>query len=219
MKLSFTIADLTKSYRGMQVLTGCSAAFDQPGVYCLTGPNGSGKSTLLRLCALLEMPDNGKVCYRDAGKVLAKDSVLMRRMTLVLPKISLFDRTVSRNVAYGLKIRGVLRREAKARVSEVLAQMGLSQKEKDPVYALSSGEAQRVGIARALVLEPEVLFLDEPTAFVDRESKGVIEGAILDMKEAGKSIVVLATHDRSQVKRLADRVLMMEEGRIVCGDV
>ncbi len=215
MKLSFTIEGLTKCYRGMTVLTGSSALFNQPGVYCLTGPNGCGKSTLLRLCALLEPPDQGEVRYSEVGKIVPHDLALMRRITLVLPKIGLFQTTVGKNVAYGLKVRGMPGRERKERVKEVLKQLGLSRKEKDPVYALSSGEAQRVGIARALVLEPEVLFLDEPTAFVDRESKGVINQSILEMKEEGKSIVILATHDRSQVERLADRVFMMDGGKII----
>jgi len=219
MKLAFTIEDLEKSYRGMPVLTGCSATFDQPGVYCLTGPNGSGKSTLLRICSLLEAPDAGEVRYREAGRVLTKDLALLRRITLVLPKIGLFDTTVSRNVAYGLKIRGLPRRKIEIRVNKTLERLGLARKAKDPVHTLSSGEVQRVGIARAMVLEPEVLFLDEPTAFVDRESKGVIEEVIENIKEKRKRVVILATHDRSQVKRLADRVLVMEEGRIVCGSV
>ncbi|NOY52598.1 MAG: ABC transporter ATP-binding protein [Deltaproteobacteria bacterium] len=215
MKLTFGIEDIAKSYRGMPVLAGCSARFDRPGVYCLTGPNGSGKSTLLRLCALLERPDSGRVRYLNSGHLLPADISLMRRITLVLSKVGLFRATVGGNVAYGLKVRGVPWRERKERVNRVLAQLGLSHKEKDPVFALSSGEAQRVGVARALVLMPEVLFLDEPTAFVDRESKGMIERTIMDMKEEGKSIVVLATHDRSQVKRLADRVFVMEDGKIL----
>jgi len=101
---------------------------------------------------------------------------LKRRITLVLPKVGLFNTSVFRNAAYGLTIRGIKGPEAIRRIDKVLDFVGLSHKKVQNARTVSSGEAQRLGIARALVIEPEILFLDEPTASVDQKNTGIIEG-------------------------------------------
>jgi tungstate transport system ATP-binding protein len=203
-----------KSYQGRTILKDCSFFFDRTITYVLMGPNGSGKSTFLRICALLERPDSGEIEYTAAAALLQQDIDLRRRITLVLPRIGVFNTTVFKNVAYGLNIRAVKRKEVEERVGRILAFVGLEKRRGQNALTLSSGETQRLGIARALALEPEVLFLDEPTASVDQENTEIIESIILAMKKEGRTTVIMTTHDREQAERLADRLLVMKHGKI-----
>jgi tungstate transport system ATP-binding protein len=214
MKLLLKINDLWKSYNGQEVLKGCSYSFVQGGVHALMGSNGSGKSTLLRICALLEKPDKGTVSYLSAGESLAENISLRRRVTLVLPEIGVFNASVFANVAYGLKIRGAGKAEIKERVGAVLEFVRLSNKIEQNALTLSSGETQRLGIARAIVIEPEIMFLDEPTASVDEENTRIIENIILEMKDRNITII-LTTHDLLQAKRISDKLIVVKEGKLL----
>jgi tungstate transport system ATP-binding protein len=215
MSLILTVSNISKNYNGKSVLTDCSFSFDSGGIYLLIGPNGTGKSTFLRICALLEDPDRGEVNFFSGNDIVNKDIKLRRRINLVLPKIGVFNTTVFKNVAYGLKIRGFKRGEIEERTNRVLDFVGLIQKKNLNALSLSSGETQRLGIARAIVLEPEVLFLDEPTASLDPHSTTIIEETITKIKEQKKLTIIMVTHNIFQAQRLADRVLFMYEGRIV----
>ena len=210
--MKLTATNIAKEYEGRKILKDCSYSFDQTGCYVLMGPNGCGKSTLLRICALLEQADGGTISYSDNNAALQPDMALRRRITLVLPKIGVFNTTVSRNVAYPLRIRGMSRAEIESRVNQTLAFVGLERKKSQQARTLSSGETQRLGIARALVLDPEILFLDEPTASIDEENTRIIESIIQDMKKKDRSIVIMTTHDRAQAERIADRILVMSNG-------
>ncbi len=214
MSFSLKIVDLWKGYNGNVVLKSCSHVFSGKGVYVLTGPNGSGKSTFLRICALLEEPDRGEVLYFSGNGPLKKDMELRRKITLVLPRIGIFNTTVFRNLAYGLKIRGVGKEEVEKRVDKYLEAFGLLHRKKQNALSLSSGETQRLGIARAMVTEPEILFLDEPTASIDQENTAMIERLIADMKAQGRPTVIMTTHDNDQAHRLADVLLRIEDGKI-----
>jgi tungstate transport system ATP-binding protein len=215
MSLILTISHAYKSYDGKPILRDCSFPFEKSGTYVLMGSNGCGKSTFLRICALLEEPDAGEVRYFSGTEIVKKDVQLRRRITLLLPKVGVFNTIVSKNVAYGLKIRGIRDPEIKEKVERSLEFVGLTHKRNQNALSLSSGETQRLGIARALVIEPEILFLDEPTASVDPENTEIIENILLKMKQEQKSIVVITTHNMAQAERLADRLLMMKDGRIV----
>jgi tungstate transport system ATP-binding protein len=140
---------------------------------------------------------------------------LSRRITLLLPKVGVFNTSVFKNVAYGLVLRKMNRIEITERVNEALDFVGLTHKKNQRALTLSSGETQRLGIARAMVIDPEMLFLDEPTASVDQENTEIIEDIVLRMKKMGKSTVVITTHDMSQAKRLADWLLLMKDGRFL----
>lgn len=213
MKLS--VSHITKAYGGRTILADCSYVFEKTGTCVLMGPNGSGKSTFLRICALLEMQDSGEIEYLDNGTPLAQDLSLKRRMTLVLPRTGVFNTTVAKNIAYGLKIRGLAQAAIEHRVMKALTTAGLELKRDQLARTLSSGETQRLGLARALVLEPEVLFLDEPTASIDQENTEIIEAIIQKMKKESRSVVIMTTHDRDQAERLADRMLIIREGKLV----
>ncbi len=214
MMLGLSASGIGKTYNGNEVLKDCSFSFKSQGLYILTGPNGCGKSTFLRICALIEPPDRGEITYFSHGRPLGIDLELKRRITLVLPKVGAFNTTVFKNVAYGLRIRGVARTAVEEKVGEILDFVQLGHKKNQNALTLSSGETQRLGIARALVIEPEVLFLDEPTASVDQKNAEIIETLILEMRKGGRATVVMTTHDREQAMRLEGSLLTMKEGKI-----
>ena len=214
MKLRLRISGIVKAHNGNRVLDGCSFSFDRPGVYVLMGPNGSGKSTLLRICALLEKPDDGDVIYISGRSMLKDDITLRRRMTLVLPQVGIFNSTVFDNVAYGLRIRGLERQEIEQKTLAMLGFAGLTEKRTQRALSLSSGEKQRLGIARAFAIAPEMLFLDEPTASIDEANTRLIEEMILEKKKNGMTMII-ATHDRLQAERLADQILLIRDKKLV----
>jgi tungstate transport system ATP-binding protein len=214
MSLRLTITRIWKSYQENPVLQDCSFSFEANGIYTLIGPNGCGKSTLLRICALLEEPDQGEISFFSGPNKETKDIHLMRRITLVLPKVGAFNTSVFKNVAYGLIIRGMKRPEIKGKVDQALRFVRLDHKKTQNALTLSSGETQRLGLARALVIEPEILFLDEPTASVDQENTEIIEDVLLKIKKEGRSTIIMSTHDQDQTRRLSDRVLKIEKGAL-----
>ncbi len=214
MSLRLKAAGLYKSYNGKTVIADCSFVLQEGGIYALMGPNGCGKSTLLRMCALIEEPDRGEITYLSGEVAVQKDMALRRRITLVLPRIGVFNTSVFKNVAYGLRVRGLPRDAIRNKVHETLDMVGLGHKKNQNALTLSSGETQRLGIARAMVIEPEILFLDEPTASIDRKNSEIIEEIIQRMKKEGRSAVVITTHDMTQTERLADVLMVMDEGKI-----
>jgi tungstate transport system ATP-binding protein len=207
MGLELEILHLLRSYNGNPILRDCSFAFASGRTCVLQGPNGSGKSTLFRALALLEQP--------DSGRILAANLELRRRITLVLPRTGIFNTTVFNNVAYGLKIRGIARAECQARVHDALVAVGLAHKKKQWAAELSSGETKRLGIARALVINPEVFMLDEPTANIDPANTTIIEDIILKLKQERKTTILMITHDPAQAERLGDDLLFMQDGKII----
>lgn len=217
MNLRLNASNIWKKYNSDEILRDCSFSFSEQGIYVLTGANGCGKSTFLRICALIEEPDSGEVNYFSDRNLVQKNLELKRRITLVLPKVGVFNTTVFKNVAYGLWIRGIRGSEEKERVVRALEFVELRHKTDQNALTLSSGETQRLGIARALVINPEILFLDEPTASVDQKNTRIIENIILNMKRDSMATVVITTHDKIQASRLADYLLVMNDGKILAG--
>lgn len=213
MDLRLEVSNIFKNYNDKPVLADCSYLFDRPDIYVLMGANGSGKSTFLRICALIEEPDRGNVNYLSKTELLNKDIGLMRRITLVFPKSAMFNTTVYKNTAYGLHIRKTNKKKTDEKVNEVLDFVGLLHKKNQNALTLSSGETQRLGIARALAIKPEIIFLDEPTASVDEENTAIIENIILRLKE-NHTKMLLTTHDKLQAERLADHLLLLEKGKL-----
>ena len=215
MGLELEIAGVGQTYNGNPILRDCSFAFAAGRTYVLQGPNGAGKSTLFRILALLEKPASGQVTYRENGQILVADLSLRHRITLVLPGTGIFNTTVFHNVAYGLKIRGFSRQAIAAPVTRVLEAVGLAHKKFHRARELSSGETKRLGIARAMAIEPEVLFLDEPTANIDPANTEIIEDLILKLGQEGKTTILLITHDPAQAERLGDQLLFMKAGQLL----
>jgi len=117
-------------------------------------------------------------------------------------------------VAYGLRVRGGASTAIHTRVDHALSVVGLETKRRQNALTLSSGEVQRLGLARALVIKPEILYLDEPTAFIDAQNRLIIEDVLQGLKREGRTIIVMATHDRDQAERLADQILILRDGAI-----
>jgi tungstate transport system ATP-binding protein len=184
----------------------------QPGrIYALTGANGAGKSTLLRVMALLMSPQSGSIEFAgsDSGNLARQ----RQRVTLVEQSPYLFKGSVTDNLSYGLKLRGVDGAERSRRIKETLTNVGLEGFEDRQAKELSGGEVQRVALARALILKPELLLLDEPTANIDSNSLQAYEALLSRLPEYGVT-VVFSTHDLSQSKRLGGEVLRIENGRL-----
>ena len=215
MGLSLAIADIAKQYGGKRALDGCSLRI-APGAICaLRGPNGCGKSTLLKICALLESASSGAVVYTDSGNALPHDLFLRRRISMVLSRVGIFNASVLRNVSYGLVVRGFDKRHVIQKAKESLETVGLLNKLDQNALTLSSGEMQRLGLARALAFNPEVLFLDEPTASIDEENTLIVESVIQTYAKRSTSTIVFSTHDRDQAERLASASVVMRAGKIV----
>jgi tungstate transport system ATP-binding protein len=173
------------------------------------GPNGAGKSLLLRLLHGLLQPAAGEILW--AGR--PADRAIRLRQAMVFQRPVLLRRSALANVTHALRARGVPRRERHARAQEVLATAGLARLAHTPARLLSGGEQQRLAMARALGLGPEVLLLDEPSANLDPASTLAIEQLIQDAHDEGAKIV-LVTHDVGQARRLADEVVFLHRGRV-----
>lgn len=202
------------AYRGRTVVDVPSVALAAGETYALLGASGAGKSTLLRVLGLLERPTRGRVLF-DGAPAGAGDLAARRRIAAVFQRPYLLRGTVSYNVGYGLRLRGVDSGERESRVAAVLERVGLAGAQDRSALTLSGGEAQRVALARALVLEPSFLLLDEPLSYMDpllKRSLSVEFAAIL----AGAHVTSLyVTHDQDEAAVMADRIGIMREGRIV----
>ena len=175
----------------------------------ILGPNGAGKSVLMRLCHGLLTPTSGRIVWRgnvDRGRPRAQAMVFQRPVML--------RRSALANVTYGLALAGVPRAESERRAHDVLAAVGLDNVEGRPARVLSGGEQQRLALARAWALEPEVLFLDEPTASLDPSAAREVEAIVQAIHEAGTKIV-MSTHNLGQARRIADEILFLHAGRLV----
>jgi len=220
MNLKLGIKSVEKAFGKHKLLDGCSYAFGS-GVTAIMGPNGCGKSTLLRICALLEEPTAGRVAYFYAkDKALPKTVALMRKITLVLPKGGIFDSSVWGNVMFGLRFRRLGWGEKKKRAQRALEAVGLLERRKQHALGLSSGETQRLALARALALQPEVLLLDEPTSHIDEENAAMVERIILNLKSLNDApTIIMTTHDKGQAERLADKAITIKNGKIALAAV
>jgi molybdopterin-binding protein len=205
---------LVRTYDGRRVVDVERLAIGPGEVVAVLGPNGAGKSTLFRLLLLLESPDAGRVLL-DGEPVNGRDDGARRRLAGVFQHPHLFSGTVGENLEFGLRASRVPRTEWGKRLERVTVELGIGDLRTADVQRLSGGEAQRVALARGLVLEPDVLLLDEPTAGLDvtvrrrfREELGRV------IRERSQS-ALLITHDAADAFDLADRVAVMEDGRIV----
>jgi len=182
----------------------------------VVGPNGAGKSTLLRVLGLLETPTRGELWFR--GEPIPREHsrllALRRRMAIVFQDPLLCRTSVSGNVGLGLKLRGVRRGERKRRVEEWLARFGIAHLAKRPAHRLSGGEAQRASLARAFVLQPEILLLDEPFAALDPPSRQALVGELQELLAETHATTVFVTHDRDEAFALGNRVAVLLEGAI-----
>ena len=209
------VRSLSKSIGTAEILRGVNLTVERGEILGLIGPTGSGKTTLLRLINLLDEPSAG--CILFSGKKVSgrpeKEALAVRRkMAMVFQKPIMFKASVEENVSYGLRMRGQQGKDD-ARVEEALTMVGLSGYESRDANTLSGGEMQRIALARALVLQPELLLLDEPTANLDPRSAASID-SLLHSLAGSRTAVILATHNMQQCRKLASRVAVLQAGRL-----
>ena len=211
------VVDLSHSYGEREVLQGLSLSIGKGEVFALIGPTGAGKTTLLRIIDLLEVPGAGEIyfdgkCIPRLGKQRLE---IRRRMSFIHQKPQVFNLSVYDNVACGLRWRGEEKNMIAGKVDQILEMVGLKGYKNRNARTLSGGEAQRVALARSLVLEPEVLLLDEPTANLDPVSTAKIEQLISYVARQHNTTMIMATHDMSQGQQLADRIGVLLDGKLV----
>ncbi len=181
----------------------------------LLGPSGSGKTTILRILAGLYRPTRGTVLYGNRIITDNEQNILRQNATLVFQKSVFFDTTVYNNIAYGLKLKEDLsKEEISNKVGEALALVRLEGFEKRRAKKLSGGEQQRVSLARALVLDRELLLLDEPTVNIDPKNVSIIEETIQRVNREKNTTIVLATHNMFQAEAISQRLALIVEGTV-----
>ncbi|MFB6081108.1 MAG: ATP-binding cassette domain-containing protein [Haloferacaceae archaeon] len=178
----------------------------------VVGPSGAGKSTLLRLFDRLDEPTEGTVYLDGIDYRTIPPTELRARVGMVPQDPALRDGTVAENVGIGPRLRG--EPVDGDRIAELLARVDLADYADRPVADLSGGEAQRVAIARTVMVDPEVLLLDEPTASLDSEAEARVEALLADLLAGDDRTAVLVTHDERQAARLADRVVRFADGTV-----
>ena len=202
---------------GREALAGVSFSIDEGEMTFLTGHSGAGKSSILKLIALIERPTRGQVfiASQNTGSIKPRGIPrFRRRLGMVFQDHKLLhDRPVADNVALPLIIAGVAKREIDKRVRAALDQVGLLGKEKNRPMELSTGEQQRVGIARAVVGKPQLLIADEPTGNLDPALAVDIMGLFKRLNDVGVTIVI-ATHDIHLIDRFSARRISLHEGRV-----
>lgn len=206
--LPLELRDLCFAINGNTIIDRISVQIEDGPRTIILGPNGAGKSVLMRLCHGLLKPTSGTVAWtgrrpnrRSGGQAMVfQRPVMLRRSAL-------------RNVMYGLKLAGVSRTECELRAHDVLDAVGLSHVAHHPARVLSGGEQQRLALARAWALGPEVLFLDEPTANLDPGAAREIESIIGAIHASGAKII-MTTHNLGQARRLGDEILFINQGRL-----
>lgn len=181
----------------------------------LMGPNGAGKSSLLFIMALLQEPTTGEIRYFGKSRKEYPRLELQRRMAMVFQKPMMLDLNVYDNIDIGLKFRGINRRERAKRINASLAQMEIAHLAKQRARSLSGGEAQRVAIAQALVVEPDIIFLDEPFSNLDKEIREDLMQQINELLRERHITTVMVTHHRREADVLTDTIYWMEDGEII----
>ncbi|MBP2677840.1 MAG: transporter ATP-binding protein [Deltaproteobacteria bacterium] len=216
MKTIYHLHSIRKEYGSTTVLNIEDLTILEGRLYTLFGANGAGKSTLLNILAFLLPPTAGEIYYDGRRVDWSRGSLEEKRkkVTLLHQSPYLFGGTVFANVAFGLKARGIPGEEQRRLVEKALDVVGLREFGARKARELSGGEAQRVAMARALVLSPEVFLLDEPLANIDRETAGLLEDVIASLPSLGTT-VVMTTHDPDLPNRLNGASIFLEGGRVV----
>jgi iron(III) transport system ATP-binding protein len=210
---------VSKSFGERVAINQLSLHIEKSERLVLFGPSGCGKTTVLRLLAGLEIPEQGSI--RIDGRVVASSGKNLvppskRDLGMVFQDLALWPHmTVQQNLMFGLNARRVQKREADARVREMLQRVGLEHRNNAKPHELSGGEQQRVALARALVSRPSILLMDEPLSSLDDERKRTIASDLLGLQSQLGFTLIYVTHDRDETGLLASRVCQMRDGRVV----
>jgi tungstate transport system ATP-binding protein len=207
--LPLKVSELRYAARGAELIKGMSFSLEPGSRTVIMGPNGAGKSLTLRLCHGLLRPTSGRIGWAGPDAAGA-----VKRHAMVFQRPVMLRRSARANLLHALSVAGMSRSERQARAEEALEHFGLGALAERPARVLSGGEQQRLAIARAWALRPQVLFLDEPTAALDPAATRAIEEMVQAIHAEGVKIV-LTTHDLGQARRLADEILFLHNGRLI----
>lgn len=211
----FQVQQLQKHYNDTFALKIPDLQIPPGKIFCLLGPTGAGKSTLLRLLAAMESVTDGEVLFN--AKRHAPDQISLetqRRMAMVFQRPHLLTGTVRSNIEYPLRLRGWKQSDV-ANVNEIIERLGLTKLASQSAHTLSGGQTQLVGLARALVFEPEVLLLDEPTSNLDPAHVALVEDVIVEDHQKRGTTIIWATHNLFQTRRVAANVGLLLNGQLV----
>lgn len=219
MTPAYELQDVAYDYGGASVLEIPALALHAGRVAALVGPNGAGKSTLLHLLAFIDAPRRGDIRFFGESTAGRERLALRRRVGLVPQNPYLLRGSAWENVEVGLKLRRVDAAQRRQRTERALAQAGVLGLAQRPARALSGGEAQKVALARALVLDPEVLLMDEPFIYLDRASVEELEELIGSLNREQGHTVIFTSHDLVRAQALADTVLSLVGGRLMAASL
>lgn len=205
--LPLRVNGLSLTRNGEALLHNIDFEITSGGISLIMGPNGAGKSILMRLLHGLDEPDSGLITWGDK----LSDQEPSQRQAMVFQKPILLRRTAASNIDFAIRLKGPTNPKL---CDDVLKTVGLSALAQRPARSLSGGEQQRLALARALAVKPDILFLDEPTANLDPASTKIIEDIVMAEKQAGTKIIFV-THDIGQAQRIGDEVLFLNRGRLL----
>jgi osmoprotectant transport system ATP-binding protein len=210
------IKEVVKSFGEVKALNRISLRIDKGQLCILVGSSGSGKSTLLRLINRLLDPDSGEIIIEGKSNRLEDPVELRRRIGYAIQGVGLFPHmTVYQNIALVPEILKWSRERTEQRVNDLLELIGLTRSFLGRYPSqLSGGEAQRVGVARALAADPQILLMDEPFGALDRVTRNKLQREFLQIQQELKKTILFVTHDIEEAFRLADNVALLEKGRI-----
>ena len=206
------LKEIEKKYEDIKALDNLTLDAYEGQLISMVGANGSGKTTLLRTVAGLDFPSNGQIIF---NKKELGPYELRKIATLVFQKSVMFNTTVFKNVAFGLRVRDFDSKNIQNKVIDSLSSVALKEFNKRKARTLSGGEQQRVALARAFIIEPKILLLDEPTANLDPTNAIIIENAIKKILEKKSCIIIMATHNLHQAKRLSSLIAHLHYGKII----
>ena len=204
--LPLVLEQVSFAVNGRAIIDRISAEIGAGPRSIILGPNGAGKSVLMRLCHGLLGPTSGSIVWRAANGGPQRQAMVFQRPVML-------RRSALANVTYGMRLAGIAASERELRARDVLEAVGLSHLADHPARMLSGGEQQRVALARAWALNPEVLFLDEPTANLDPGATRDIESIIAQIHASGTKII-MSTHNLGQARRLGDEIMFLYQGRL-----
>lgn len=206
--------NINKYYGDIKVLDIEEIIISSGKIQVLMGPNGSGKTTLIKILSQLEEMDLGQIYYQGMEISNLESLALRRKIAFIWQNPLLYNGSVYNNIVQGLKYRNIEKKEIENRVNLVMERLKIIDLKDKDARKLSGGEQQKVSIARSLVTDPELIFIDEPNTSLDMESIDIVEEIIKEEKEKGLAIV-LVTHNFYQAKNLADEIILLRKGKII----
>lgn len=216
----YSLARITKKFGERTVLNINALEIEEGNIYALMGPNGAGKTTLISILAFLEQPTAGSIYFRSKPVCFSESFLqpLRKQVVMVNQHPILFTTTVYKNMEFGLKIRKIQKKKRDHMIEETLDLVGMKHFLNADAHRLSGGETQRIVIARALVLSPQVLLCDEPLSSIDLENQAAVMNILRQINEQKNITILFTTHERTQAMSLAHHTLFLDNGLLTAAD-